>query len=114
MCEVYLEAFFFFTGLREDGAVFFFELPFVDRVAAKATDLSAFSAILFNQASISVFSSEVTTETLGAFAFLLNLIFGNPLACNFVTSFFVAGVTFVRIGFALRQSFKRNCWVKKT
>ncbi len=68
MCEVYLEAFFFFAGLRADDALFFFFGAVVAREADKATDLSAFSVILFNQASISEFSGDVSCD-LGCFRF---------------------------------------------
>ena len=61
MCEVYLEAFFFLTGLRAEDADFFFAVVLEARVADRATDLSAFSVILFSQASISEFSDDVTT-----------------------------------------------------
>ena len=53
MCKVYLEAFFFLTGLRAEEEDFFLVEVVVARVADSATDLSAFSVILFSQASIS-------------------------------------------------------------
>lgn len=109
MCEVYLEAFFFFTGLRVDDALFFFFGALVAREADKATDRSAFSAILFSHASISEFSGDVTAVTLGALGFLLNLIFGNPLDCNLAINFLVAGVTLSNRGFSAAQSLSRNC-----
>ena len=80
MSKVYLEDFFFLDDLRADGDAFFFLPLLVEREAARATDLSAFSVILVSQASISEFSDGVATVTLGLFGFLFNLILGKPLA----------------------------------
>ena len=81
MCEVYLEAFFFLTGLRALEPLFFFEAGVAALLADNAIDRSAFSVILLSQASISEFSTALTTETVGALDRFLNLIFGNPLRC---------------------------------
>jgi hypothetical protein len=113
MCEVYLEAFFFLTGFRAEEDGFFLDLVDAALVADKATDRSAFSAILLSQASISEFSTAVTTETVGALTFRVNLIFGNPLRCNAVISFLVAGVTFNNTGLIIVQIFTTNCLAKK-
>jgi hypothetical protein len=111
--EVYLEAFFFLTGLRAEEEGFFFDLADIARVADKATDRSAFSAILFNQASISEFSSGVAIETVAFLTLLRNLKVGNPLLCNPFANLFVAGVTFTKITFKTFQTFSSSCCDKK-
>jgi hypothetical protein len=95
MCEVYLEAFFFLAGLRAGDVDFFFFVVLVARADDNATDLSAFSVILFSHASISEFSDAVTTDTFGAFGLRLKLNLGKPLLCNLTTNFLVAGVTLI-------------------